>query len=385
MPRVSLFVHDLAANPIVRASPFALAFQRLGWEVEILGFRYHDQPIYAPFRDTFRFISMPTSGLVHEVLRDSQLLAKQAKGDVIYAFKPLLTTLLPALFAKRVRKGRVLLLDVEDDELVNKASGWRENVRRHVLGGWSHVDALKYRLLLHPFTRISAETTVVSRRLHARYGGTIILHGPDETVFAPAVFDPVACRQTFGLPANRPTALFAGVPHAHKGLRAVVEALGQDVNARYVLVYAGPHDHPEAQFAAERLGGRFLQLGLVDNRRMPELLAATDVVPIAQAPTRFAEAQIPGKLLEAMAMGRAIVATRVADIPSILGFGTREPRGWIVDPGDVGGLGGALHEAASRSDERQRRGAAAREFYLAEASVAAIARRLQEILARVDT
>ncbi|MHB1170114.1 MAG: glycosyltransferase family protein, partial [Longimicrobiales bacterium] len=224
-PRVSFFVHDLASNPIVRAYPIALAFQRLGWEVEVLGFRYDDQPVYAPYSRAFRYVTLPTRGAVRTVLRDARWLAQQATGDLVYGFKPLVTSYYPALLASGMGRQRPLLLDVEDDELVNRAQGLLQNLRRHVFGGWSHVDALKYRLLLHPFTRKAAAVTVSSSRLRARHPGVVLLHGPDESMYDPASFDARASRIAFGLPQDVPTALFAGVPHPHKGLRDVVDAV----------------------------------------------------------------------------------------------------------------------------------------------------------------
>jgi glycosyltransferase involved in cell wall biosynthesis len=240
---------------------------------------------------------------------------------------------------------------------------------------------LKYKLLLHPLTKTAARTTVVSTKLRARYGGTLVLHGPDEAKFDPTPLDVNVCRDFFHLPGDRQLAVFAGVPHPHKGLRELVEALHHASNQCYHLVYAGPPDHPEARLAFESLGARFHGLGLIENSRMPSLLAAIDVVPIPQLSTPFAEAQVPAKLLEAMAMARAIISTRVSDIASLLGEGTGEPRGWVVQPGDVPALAEALATAAREPEQRRRRGSAARRFFLAEASVAAIQRKIELNLA----
>ncbi|MHB1169200.1 MAG: glycosyltransferase, partial [Longimicrobiales bacterium] len=165
-------------------------------------------------------------------------------------------------------------------------------------------------------------------------------------------------------------------------LRDVVDAV-RNSRVPWLLAYAGPTDHPEAQWSAGQLGDRFRFLGLIDNDRMPELLAAVDVVPIAQARTRFAESQIPAKLLEAMAMARGIVATRVSDLAALLNADGPDPRGWIVEPGDRDALSAALTEAGEEQAERARRGTAAREFFLANASVGAIERRLRSILDRL--
>lgn len=93
------------------------------------------------------------------------------------------------------------------------------------------------------------------------------------------------------------------------------------------------------------------------------------MAPVPQLRVRFALSQLPAKALEAMAMGRPPIASRVADLPKILGDGTR---GWLVEPGDAGDLAAALADAAARPEERARRGRDARAWFLAPASRAAM-------------
>src|SRR5262249_22796397 len=62
-------------------------------------------------------------------------------------------------------------------------------------------------------------------------------------------------------------------------------------------------------------------------------------------------------LLEAMARGRPIIASRVSAIPEIVVHGET---GWLVSPGDSEGLRRALGEALADPDEAQRRGDAGR-------------------------
>lgn len=366
-PRISLFVHDLSGNPIVRAAPLAAALEA-EFEVEVLGLTIAGDEVYAPFRDRFRYRVVRARSSLGAALAAGRL-AALATGSVFYAFKPLPTTLVPAL---RAARGRSVLLDVEDDEWASRevdplATGPRAALRR--MADLHHVMAR----LCHPLTRRAAAVTVASRRLQQRYGGHLVRHGPDETCFRPRPLPMGEARARFGLPAGRRLALFAGQPRAHKGWDLLIEALSRPAAAGWDLVWAGASAPCWAEAARTRLGGRFHALGPLPNREMPALLAAVDAAPVPQRPGAVAEAQLPAKALEAMAMGVPVVGTRVGDIPEILGEGAR---GWLVPADDAAALAAAFGEIRAAPDEARRRADAARGWFEAEASVGAARRRL---------
>ncbi len=369
MTRVSFFVHDLSSNPIVRAASLALSLAEV-FEVEILGFVHGETGIYPPYRDVFPYRAIHAPRDVLAVAAESKRLARMATGDVIYACKPLAASFGPALLASGFGRSRPLLLDAEDDEWVPMGKTWIEFIRRDLLRGWRHASAWKYTMAAHPFVRCASGVTVSSRRLQRRYGGTIVRHGPDEHAFDPETTSSSAdARSAFGLPQGVPLALFAGMPQPHKGFDVLRASLLQPAACAWHLVLAGPADHPEIEACVSALGDRCHTLGLVPQSRMPALLAAVDAVPIPQLPVRFAESQLPAKALEAMAMARAVVASRVADLPEVLGEGER---GWLVPPADPVALADALAQIAANPSERLRRGACARAWYLREASRRAV-------------
>jgi glycosyltransferase involved in cell wall biosynthesis len=111
--------------------------------------------------------------------------------------------------------------------------------------------------------------------------------------------------------------------------------------------------------------------GLVDRERMPDEYERADVVVL---PSR--REGLPMALLEAMAFGRAVVATRVGGVPDLVEDGVT---GVLVAPGDVDGLTAALQELAADPDRRTRMGAAARERVAAIAAPDAIARSWREL------
>ena len=376
-PRVSLFVHDLAGNPIVRAAPLAQALAA-DFEVELLGLLLSGPAVYAPYRSRFPVHALPARRTLPHVLAAAPHLARLARGDVLLACKPLLTTLLPAWLAARGGR-RPLLLDVEDDEWAARSvddpgPGWRGVARRLADTHRWHAR------LAHPLVARAQAVTVSSRALQARYGGTLLRHGPDDAWFDPArpeLRDRARLRRRFGLPAQAPVALFAGIPRPHKGWEVLLQALQQPAAANWRLAGAGNPDHPGFVRAAERLGPRFHALGLLTNREMPALLACVDAVPVPQLPTAYAAAQLPAKALEAMAMQVPVLATPVGDLPEVLGAGER---GWLVPPGDATALAGALADLVARPAEAARRARAARGWYLAEAGPEALRSRLLPLI-----
>lgn len=381
--RVSFIVHDLAANPIVRAAALATAVARTH-DVEVIGFLHSGPDVYEPYRDLFPYKTLRVPLDTVSVVRAIPALAALVTGDVVYACKPLVTTLGPALYAARHLAHRRLLLDIEDDEWVTQSNGWAEFLWRDGIKGWRHATAWKLTRALHLAVRCADAVTVSTRTLQRRYGGTIVRHGPAGAGYDPDradLADRAACRRLWDLPDRAPLALFAGVPQPHKGWPTLLDALARPRAAAWHLVLAGAAGHPAFLAAADALGPRCHLVGLQPHARMPALLAAIDAVPVPQCDVPFAHSQLPAKALEAMAMARPVIATRVGDLPEILGDGAR---GWLIPPGDAGALASAFEDIGRRPGEAAIRGRAARAWYLAEASQAAIESRVLAAIEGVE-
>jgi glycosyltransferase involved in cell wall biosynthesis len=113
-------------------------------------------------------------------------------------------------------------------------------------------------------------------------------------------------------------------------------------------------------------------------------LAAADVLVAPSVPTSGGKREgIPVVLMEAMATGLPVVASRLSGIPELVTDGVS---GLLVPPGDDAALADALASLAADPELRARLGAAGRETVLREFDVdrnaAALADRIRRSLGR---
>lgn len=87
---------------------------------------------------------------------------------------------------------------------------------------------------------------------------------------------------------------------------------------------------------------------------LPEGLAACDALVMPSVNDSFAQTA-----LEAMAVGRPVLATRSGGFPSMINLAPDRPTGWLVAPDDVDDLAETMVELVERPDERRGRGHAA--------------------------
>jgi glycosyltransferase involved in cell wall biosynthesis len=159
-------------------------------------------------------------------------------------------------------------------------------------------------------------------------------------------------------------------------LRAFPRVLAARPDGRLVLVGAGD-DSDELVALATSLGiaGETHFAGPTMNAA--PYLAAADVVVL---PSR--REGLPITLLEALALGRPVVASAVGGTPTIIHDGDT---GWLVPPEDEPALARAILEAAADPAEAARRGAAGRELVRAEFALDAMLDRLEELLLQTAT
>ena len=185
---------------------------------------------------------------------------------------------------------------------------------------------------------------------------------------------------TLAAPAGAVVVGFTGTLKPWHGLatltRAFQLAAGQAPELRLLVVGDGPQrESMEAALAPLAAEGRVTFTGAVAPGAVPGLLASMDiaVAPYEQIEDFYFS---PLKLFEYMAAGRAIVASRIGQIPEILSGGAT---GLLVTPGDADELAGTIL-ALSRSPQlRSALGAAARRIAVEHHTWDAIAARVADL------
>jgi glycosyltransferase involved in cell wall biosynthesis len=190
--------------------------------------------------------------------------------------------------------------------------------------------------------------------------------------------DRVAARLALGLPADRVIVLYAGRFARRKGVPDLLDTW--TVASRLqdaVLVLVGTHAYAaDDPIGPVEVGERVILRDRTDDIR--EYYRAADIFVLPSHGEGMSNA-----LLEAMACGLAVVATRVGAAPEMIRDGID---GLLVEPEDRLGLGVALSRVVQDPGLRKRIGHAAastaRDRYGIESVVAAIERAYLEIAGR---
>lgn len=168
--------------------------------------------------------------------------------------------------------------------------------------------------------------------------------------------------------------LFVGRLTPIKGLRVLLEAFAAVHAARpnlsLTLVGDGD-DRAHLERLAAPLGGAVTFLGYRSQAEVARALGDADALVLPS----FAEG-LPVVLMEALAAGRPVIATRVAGVGELVEDGVS---GLLVHAGDVGGLGRAIRRLAEDPALRLRMGQAGRRMVRAEFDVRVEAARIARL------
>jgi glycosyltransferase involved in cell wall biosynthesis len=155
---------------------------------------------------------------------------------------------------------------------------------------------------------------------------------------------------------DAPLLLFLGAINQEKGVFDLVQAVAGLRDPRLRLVLAGTG--PALAAVRERAGelGIAAQLecpGWIDAPARDALLRDADILVL---PSYYEG--LPMSVLEAMAAGLAVIASRVGGIPEVIEHGID---GWLVAPGDVPAITGALASLLADATLRAAMGQAAQQ------------------------
>ena len=259
-----------------------------------------------------------------------------------------------------------------------RLAAWLVGVRNIVHSDQSlMVEGTRAHLFLRPFLdRVTRRFLPNAEAIAAR----LVRDGvPAEriTVIPTAVdlglFDPVSvrgAREAWGVPSDAVVAGFVGRFAEVKRIDILLDAMLElplDRRPDY-LVLAG--DGPTMPAVREHVNGdawladRCILLGTID--AIPEFMASIDFLVLS---SRIEG--LPNVVLEAMAMARPVVATRVSDVPAVI-----EGCGFLAEPLDVASLAGAIAEMmALTPEQRDRLGRAGRQRIELEYDLDKVAKR----------
>jgi glycosyltransferase involved in cell wall biosynthesis len=223
------------------------------------------------------------------------------------------------------------------------------------------------RLNLLAAARIFVVSEVERRNLEARgvAAEKIVVNpnGVDVELFRPGIGG-AASRRDLGIKETDLVAGFVGTfgPwHGVVELAHAIKMLPAELPVRFLIVGSGSlHGEVERLLRAEVESGKVIFTGAVAHERVPALLDACDIliaphVPLADGSDFFGS---PTKIFEYMAMGKAIVASRLGQIGEVL---SDEETALLVEPGNIKELASALVRVVETPELRARLGPNARE------------------------
>ena len=217
-----------------------------------------------------------------------------------------------------MHKRKPLILDIEDLETSNwiGKSFWGK-AKTYFSRYDSNNEFINF--LMEKLIFLANKKIVVSKNLKKRFGGTIVVHGADTNFFNPKDFHKDLIKEKLGLKRDCKYILFSGMPREHKGLEELLKAIKNlNHNNLKLLIVGG--DIKDNYYQKLLLMGQevIIPVGQKNHEHMPEYLCACDIVVLPQRETLFANAQVPAKVFEAMAMAKPIISTDISDLKEIL-------------------------------------------------------------------
>jgi PEP-CTERM/exosortase A-associated glycosyltransferase len=366
-----------------------------GWQTVHLTSPKHTLP-YRPEEDVdgWHFYRTPSIGraarslpilrelaLMNVLSRRLEQVVAETKPDILHAHSPVLNAL-PALRVGRARRLPVVyeVRSFWEDAAVSHGQG-RERGPRYLLSRAVETYALK---------RAQAVTVIceglrqdlLSRGI-AREKITVIPNAVDPAEFVLPQRDPALAEQ-LGL-TDKTVLGFIGSFYSYEGLHLLIEALPAIMrsisNARLLLVGGGPEDQRLRALAA-RLG---LAHAVVFTGRVPHAdvlryYALVDALIFPRLAIRLTDLVTPLKPLEAMALGKVVIASDVGGHRELIRDGET---GSLFQAEDTGDLVRTVVSVLSTREAWPHQLAAGRRYVELERNWASSVARYEEVYRRL--
>jgi glycosyltransferase involved in cell wall biosynthesis len=307
-------------------------------------------------------------GAIHAVTT-AEVARRAARADVVYT-----TGMFARSSAGTALARRPLVVKLTGDPAFERLR-WRARIAGDVeefQRGGGGLEGRALRLLRDATLRRAAHVVCPSEFLR----GLVVSWGveadrvsvlPNPTPPARELPPREALRARFGM--EGPTLAFAGRLGPQKALDVGIAAVAA-VDGVSLLVAGEGEDRARLEASA---GPRVRFLGNLARAEVAELFAAADGSLLSSSWENF-----PHTLVEALAVGTPVIATRVGGVPEVVSDGVN---GLLVEPGDVEGLTAAIRRFFADAELRERLRAASASS-VSRYAPDAVYGRLEDILRR---
>lgn len=377
-PHVSILLQDMA-SPVLGPVLTLAGFLQPDYAVQIVGPDV-GRGVCGMYRDAFPYtiVDCPRMYRLPDYLWERRKLEQAVTGDVIIAVKAFASSVPVALAAKRHRGAKVLAyLDEWDGAMMARlspAARWKRRLK-HFHHPMDDIYCPLVERLLPACDSVISTTTALQKK----FGGEVIPCGVDMAEFTPHDQEETeALRREYGLQDKR-LIVFGGVVRPHKGIELILAALAEIGNPQNQLVIVGPvNEHVRELQQNPAFSAYLTALGARPKNEMPLHLSLADLIVLPLNDDPLAQTQMPCKVFEAMALGKPIIAGRVADLPQVL-----EGCGWLVPPDDAAALAEQIRYVFAHPDDAAAMGRRAREKCAAQYSRDVAGAQLRQLIAKV--
>ncbi len=340
----------------VRIAYFAQELTRAGYHIRLV---YHSRPARASDKQKekkqydFETIELSREGMSMRS-RCRRLTELAGWADIVHFQKCHHYSALPAVIGAYYNH-RPVHYDWDD---------WEQRIyeldKHSRIGSWIFFNQMERHLLkLVDTVSVASEGL---RLLAIKYGfpENRIFHAPvgvNTEVFSPAT-DGSLVRRSLG--AREYVVLYqgqiSGGNYVHLFIEAVKSIGEQRSDVTFVVVGGGDRLEQAKKYSDDLgLQGRINFVGEVPHADVPGYIAAADVVVACFEDNEQVRCKSPLKIVEYMASGKAIVASRVGEVPGMIG-----DTGLLVDPGSSESVFVAVNKLLDDQGLREMLGNAAR-------------------------
>jgi len=366
----STHVYEVAKNLARLGHEVHVVSRRMEWAQpshEIIG-GFHVHRI-------FRGLLAPTPYSTYDTTRASEKKRSSLAENIYWAYLRTLHMLYAAVFSARVitRHRLDIVLERETSWGAGAAAAIitaRPTVLEIIGPKYSDLSVRRARKIL-VYTD-SANPTIDAKKV-------VVPAGADTDLFKPGV-DGEEVRRRYNL-MGKLVVGYVGTFAEWHGIQNLIEAsraiLSQVPTARFLMV--GPYFETAARTVREvGLTDSYVFTGPVPYQMVPRYISASDVLvapynPVSQRAFTF----FPLKIVEYMACGKAVVATTVGVIPSLVKNGEN---GLLVEPREPRGLAQAIVRLLTDRCLAERLGRSARDTVQEEYSWKSFAQRMESVL-----